>query len=802
MTVYMERFYRATMKIGGGTLFGRLAFGFLVVCAIGIGAATGVLFVYSSDLPEIHALEDYRPDVVTELYADDGQSIGTFALQRRILLTYGQIPKVLRDAIFTTEDQHFEEHWGVDFPRVLEAAWHDVRHHGMKEGASTLTMQLAGGLFLNRADRSLHRKLQETILAIEIERHYTKEQIFTMYCNQIYLGAGNYGFEAASEYYFGKPVGQLTLPEAATLAAIIRGPIYSPIAHPERALARRNLVLSLMAHERKVTQAQAAAAAKEPLGLHVSSARNDFAPYFVEEIRQYLEHTYGTAAVHQQGLRVYTTLNVAMQKAAEQAVRDGLHAYDRRHGWRGNLPNILTQNSLTQNSGGPNPSAKLDAYQNEEWRSTPAKGDYLPGLIMAVEPTFATIRVGSYHAMLTPTDFAWTGKKSPSQLLKVGDVVVVSIKEVAGSTLHVQLEQQPVAQAALLAIDNPTGEVKAMVGGYDFDQSKFNRATQAVRQTGSSFKVYVYATALEQGASPFDTIVDEPVTFRSGGQNYSPKNYDLKFEGRITLRRALADSRNVPAVRLLEHVGVQNTIDMARRFGVTSPLPPYLPLALGSADLTLMEHTSAFTVFPDDGIRIEPHYIRRVTSYDGAVLEEPRPNVKDVVQPDVARTMTAMLEEVVQFGTGVRAKELGRVSAGKTGTTNDFTDAWYIGFTPHITAGVWVGNDDKRVSLGKKETGARAALPIWLEFMQQAVEEYPAQDFQNVVPLEKEAGGHQVKVDTPDTAPPADAAEQGLTQTQVVPPAKTPATTPSVVTPAAAAAVVKPLEKISAPKPN
>jgi penicillin-binding protein 1A len=789
----MERFYRATMKIGGGTLFGRLAFGFLVLCSIGIGAASGVLFVYSSDLPEIHALEDYRPDVVTELYADDGQSIGTFALQRRILLTYGQIPKLLRDAILTTEDQHFEEHWGVDFPRVLEAAWHDVRHHGMKEGASTLTMQLAGGLFLNRADRSFHRKMQETILAIEIERHYTKEQIFTMYCNQIYLGAGNYGFEAASEYYFGKPVAQLTLPEAAMLAAIIRGPIYSPIAHPERALARRNLVLSLMAHDRKVTQVQAAAAAKEPLGLHVSSARNDFAPYFVEEIRQYLEHTYGTAAVHEQGLRVYTTLNVAMQKAAEQAVRDGLHAYDRRHGWRGNLPNILAQK----------PPIKLDAYQNDEWRGAIAKGDYIPGVVTDVQPTFAMIRVGASHAMLTPTDFAWTGKKSPSQLLKVGDLVVVSIKEVAGSTLHVQLEQQPVAQAALLAIDNPTGEVKAMVGGYDFDQSKFNRATQAVRQTGSSFKVYVYATALEQGASPFDTIVDEPVTFRSGGQNYSPKNYDMKFEGRITLRRALADSRNVPAVRLLEHVGVQNTIDMARRFGITSPLPPYLPLALGSADLTLMEHTSAFTVFPDDGIHIEPHYIRRVTSYDGAVLEEPRPDIKDVVQPDVARTMTAMLEEVVQFGTGVRAKELGRVSAGKTGTTNDFTDAWYIGFTPHITAGVWVGNDDKRVSLGKKETGARAALPIWIEFMQQAVEAYPAQDFQNVVPLEKEAGGHQVKVDTPDTAPPADAAEQGLTHTQVVPPAKGPAAPPSVP-PAAATAVVKPLQKISAPtvKPN
>jgi len=775
------------MRIGGGTLFGRLAFGFLLLCSVGIGVAVGVLFVYSSDLPEIRALEDYRPNVVTELYADDGQSIGTFALQRRILLTYGQIPKLLKDAILTTEDQHFEEHWGVDFPRVLQAAWHDVRHHGMKEGASTLTMQLAGGLFLNRADRSLHRKMQETILAIEIERHYTKEQIFTMYCNQIYLGAGNYGFEAASEYYFSRPVGQLTLPQAATLAAIIRGPIYSPITHPERALARRNLVLSLMAHDRKVTQAQATDAEKEPLGLHVSSTRNNFAPYFVEEIRQYLEHTYGTAAVHEQGLRVYTTLNVAMQKAAEQAVRDGLHAYDRRHGWRGNLPNILTQT----------PPGKLDAYQNDEWRGTLEKGDYAPGLVMTVEPTFASIRIGQFHAMLTPADFVWTGQKSPPKLLKVGDLVVVSIKEVAGSTVRAELEQQPVAQAALLAIDNPTGEVKAMVGGYDFDQSKFNRATQAVRQTGSSFKVYVYATALEQGASPFDTIVDEPVTFRSGGQNYSPKNYDQKFEGRITLRRALADSRNVPAVRLMEHVGIQNTIDMARRFGITTPLPPYLPLALGSADLSLLEHTSAFTVFPDDGIHIEPHYIRRVTSYDGAVLEEPRPGVKDVVQPQVARTMTAMLEEVVQFGTGVRAKELGRISAGKTGTTNDFTDAWYIGFTPNITAGVWFGNDDKRVSLGKKETGARAALPIWLEFMQQAVQEYPPQDFQNVVPLEKEAGEHQVHVDTPDTAPPADAAEQGLTQTQVVPKAPvTPGLTPAVPP---ASSPAKPLQKISAP---
>jgi penicillin-binding protein 1A len=778
-----DRIYRATMRIGGGTLFGRLAFTFLVLCAIGFGAAVGLLFVYTSDLPEIRALEDYRPDVVTELYADDGQPIGSFSLQRRILLTYEQLPKILKDAILTTEDQHFEEHWGVDFPRVLQAAWHDIRHRQVKEGASTLTMQLAGGLFLNRADRSFRRKIEETMLAIQIERHYTKAQILAMYCNQIYLGAGNYGFEAASEYYFSKPVGQLTISEAALLAAIIRGPVYSPIIHPERARARRNLVLALLAHDHKITQQQAADAAKEPLALHLSVPRNDLAPYFVEEIRQYLEHTYGTAAVHEQGLRVYTTLNVAMQKAANQAVRDGLHAYDRRHGWRGNLTNILDEKLGT-----------LETYQNDDWRGTIQKGDYVTGLVTAVAPTYATISLGQSKAMLTPADFAWTGRKSTPQLLKVGDLVVVSVKEIFGNTLHVQLEQEPAAQAGFLAIDNPTGEVKAMVGGYDFEESKFNRATQAMRQTGSSFKVYVYATALEQGASPFDTVVDEPVTYRSGGQNYSPKNYDEKFEGRITLRRALADSRNVPAVRLLDHVGIQNVIDTARKFGLSSPLPPYLPLALGAADLTLMEHTSAFTVFPDDGIHIDPHYIRRVTSYDGAVLEEAKPNVTDVVPPDVARTMVAMLEEVVQFGTGVRAKEIGRPSAGKTGTTNDFTDAWYIGFTPQITAGVWVGNDDKRVSLGKKETGAKAALPIWIEFMQQGMQGMPVEDFRNVVPLERLAGARQVVVDTPDTAAPADAAEQGLTEAQGAKPVPK-----AAAPPAPAPATPKPAEKTALP---
>jgi penicillin-binding protein 1A len=376
--------------------------------------------------------------------------------------------------------------------------------------------------------------------------------------------------------------------------------------------------------------------------------------------------------------------------------------------------------------------------------------------VLSVAERDAVIKIGPYRAVLSPSDFAWTGRKKPSELLKVGDLAQFSIQELRSTTARVQLEQQPGPQGALLAIDNATGEIKAMVGGYSFEDSKFNRATQALRQVGSSFKVYVYADALEKGATPFDTIVDLPFTTISGGQPYTPHNYDEKFEGTITLRRALAGSRNVPAVKLAEKEGVNTVVDMARRFGITTPLPPYLPLALGAADMKLIEHVSAFTVFPDDGIRIDPYMIRRVTSYDGALLEEAHPEVHDVISPEVARTMTAMLEEVIQFGTGVQAKALGRPAAGKTGTTQDYTDAWFVGFTPQITAGVWVGFDDKQISLGKRETGARAALPIWLEFMQGALAGTPVVDFPNVVPLEQLAGEHQLNLTTPDTAPTED----------------------------------------------
>src|SRR5216684_4303141 len=380
-----------TLRLRGWKLIDRVALAFLLFCAILLGAGAGLLFVYASDLPEIHALETYRPNVVTEVYADDGQLVGSFALQRRILMTYEQCPKILFNAVTSIEDQHFEEHWGIDFPRIAGAMVRNVIHRRITAGASTITMQLAGNLFLDRSDRTFRRKVQEMLLALQVERRYTKPQIFTMYANQVYLAHGNYGFAAAAQFYFGKPVTDLKLQEAALLAGMVNGPKYSPLVNPEGALARRNLVLHRMEDEGRITSAEEAAAKKTPLGLHIQYPRNDLAPYFFEEIRKYLEATYGTEAVHERGLRVYTTLNIGMQRAANQAIRDGLHGYDRRHGWRGDLPNILRDNLGT-----------LAAYEDEDWRHPIEKGSFVTGLVLSVEEKNATVKIGPYRAILSP----------------------------------------------------------------------------------------------------------------------------------------------------------------------------------------------------------------------------------------------------------------------------------------------------------------------------------------------------------------------------------------------------------------
>ena len=720
----------------------RFVFGLLVLLSALVGAMTGLILVYSTDLPEVERLENYRPVSSTDLYDIHGRTIGSFALQRRVIASYNDFPKVLIDALISIEDKDFFRHSGINIWRIIGAAYRDIESEGKVQGASTLTMQLARNLFLS-PDRSFHRKIQEALLAVQIERRFTKVQILTLYANQIYLGHGVYGFEAASEYYFSKPAKQLTLPEAALIAGLPKSPVsYSPIVHPDRALHRRNLVINAMLEDGKITAREATDARNAPVALDVAHDPNSLAPYFVEEARRYLESKYGPDQVHEGGLRVYTTLDMDLQKAANQAVLDGVAAYEHRHGWRGRLENVLLEGQT------------LAAYNHPDWEDLIQPGSYVHALVTAVWPWgSATLKLGPYLATVSQADVAWTGQKL-LRILSPGDIAYVKVLSLdTNAKAKVSLEQDSGAQGALLAIDNATGEIRAMVGGRDFNLSKFNRSTQAQRQVGSSFKPYVYTAAIDQGARPDDPVVDLPVTFQTASGPYSPHNFDEKFEGTITLQRALSQSRNIPALRLADQIGIRNVEDYARKFGITSPLPPYLPVALGAADLTLLEQTSAYSVFPDDGVRMVPHFIRKVEDYDGRILEEDYPDVKDVISSRTARIMTAMLEGVVQHGTAVAASRIKAPLAGKTGTTNDFTDAWFVGFSPALTAGVWVGYDEKR-TLGDKETGARAALPIWMDFMAAALSGKDPGQFQPSPALPPRAA--PPKLDTPDLAPAGD----------------------------------------------
>ena len=722
-------------------LVGRIVFGLMVLLSALIGALSGLLLIYSTDLPQVEHLENYRPISTTELYDVHGHTIGTFALQRRVVASYQDFPKVLRDALISTEDKSFYRHWGINVWRIIGAAYRDVESGERAQGASTLTMQLARNLFLS-PDRSYHRKIQEALLAIQIERRFTKEQIFMLYANQIYLGHGVYGFEAASEYYFSKPAKQLTLDEAALIAGLPKSPVYySPINHPDRALHRRNLVINSMLEDGKITALQATDARNQPMRLNLAHDPNSLAPYFVEEVRRYLENKYGTDEVHSGALRVYTTLDMDLQSIANQAVLDGLAAYERRHGWQGHLDNVLLQGQT------------LAGYRHPDWDEPPAAGSYVHALVTAVSPGMARLKIGNDIAVLSQVDVAWT-KRQPTKLLTPGDVIYVKVlSRASDNQMRVSLEQDSGSQAALLAIDNATGEVRAMVGGRNFNVSKFNRATQALRQVGSSFKPYVYTAAIDQGARPDDVILDAPVTFQSSSGAYSPHNFDEKYEGIITLRRALAQSRNIPALKLADRTGIRVVEDYARKFGISSPLPPYLPVALGAAEVTLMEQTSAYSVFPDDGVRLVPRLIAKVTDYDGRTLEEDYPEVKDVISSRTARLMTSMLQGVVQHGTAVAATKLKLPLAGKTGTTNDFTDAWFVGFSPSLTAGVWIGYDEKK-TLGPKETGARAALPVWMQFMSAALAGKDPGQFQ--LPPDLPPQNTAQTVDTSDLAPAGD----------------------------------------------
>jgi penicillin-binding protein 1A len=696
----------------------------LFVVTAMLGVLSGVLFAYAGDLPQISALDDYNPSTITRVYASTGQLIGEFATQRRVIVGPDDISPYLRQGIVATEDAEFDRHFGINIWRIGVAAFTDIVERRRAQGASTLTQQLARNLkdqFGLTNEKSFERKIREAILAIQIEKRYTKREIFTIYCNQMYLGHGAYGVEAASRLYFNKPNKELTLDEAALIAGLFQLPErQSPFIDLKRATQRRNVVLQRMADEHYITQAAADAAKQKPVVTRGQPTQAPgIAPFFVEEVRKHLERRYGAKALYEQGLSVTTTLDPALQQAANRALQSGLRRLDKRRGFRRAKRNVLAEGHT------------LEGFRDDRWTRPMNAGDVVPAVVEATgKPApqgAARLIVGSQRVDLTREGFAWTRRTNAADILKPGDLVEVQIRKIDEATgaFTVTLEQTPLVEGALVAIDNKTGQIKAMVGGWDFNRSKFNRAVQAYRQLGSTFKPIVYTAAIDRGFTPASIIIDEPVSYPSNrGQAYAPQNYDHKYEGPVTLRRALEDSRNIPAIKMMETLGPKNVIAYAKRFGFEEEFPPYLPIALGAGDGTLLEVTSAYTVFPNQGVRMRPFDVVRVMDREGNLLEENRAEPTDVIRADTAFVMTNLLRGVVQRGTAASAASLNWPLGGKTGTVDDNTDAWFIGFDPDITVGVWTGLDEKK-PLGANETGAVAALPIWMEFMRAYIEGRP-----------------------------------------------------------------------------
>ena len=706
---------------------------FIIVAMLGI--LSGVLFAYAGDLPQVSALDNYAPSTITRIYSNDNRVIGEFATERREVVGYDDINPLLRQAIIATEDADFDRHVGVNVWRIGVAALTDILERRRAQGASTLTQQLARNLkdqFGLSSEKSFERKIREAILAIQIEKRYTKKEIFTIYCNQMYLGLGAYGVEAASRLYFNKSNKQLNLEEAALIAGIFQTPErQSPFVDMKRALARRNIVLQRMADEKYVTQGRADQAKQTPIVTRGQPTQPPgIAPFFVEEVRKHLERRYGAKVLYENGLAVHTTIDAALQENANRAIEHGLRRYDKRHGWRKPRRNVLEE----QHS--------IEGFRDDRWSRPMVPGDVVPAVVVTAPKTGAArVRFGRYRADLNRDAYAWTRKTSAADLFKPGDLIDVAIVKLpagSGGTANVPgadlatvtLDQTPIVEGALVAIENRTGQIKAMVGGWNFNRSKFNRAVQAYRQLGSTFKPIVYTAAIDRGYTPTSIIVDAPVSYQAGnGQVYSPQNYDHKFDGPISLRWALEESRNIPAIKMMDTLGPKHVLEYAKKFGLDENFPPYLPIALGAGDATLMEITSAYTAFPNQGVRMKPFGVLTVKDRDGNLLEENHGEPSDVIRADTAFVMTNLLRGVLARGTAVRAADMAArwPLAGKTGTVDDNTDAWFIGFDPDITVGVWIGLDEKK-SLGAAEQGSFAALPMWMEFMQAYIDARPNKD--------------------------------------------------------------------------
>lgn len=706
---------------------GKLLKVFLLLVFLGLAAFLGGIYgsyrTIVNDLPPVSDIESFRPKLITTIYTESGEVLKEFAQERRVEVSFDQLPDRLVQAIVATEDQSFFRHSGVAMRGILRAVMADVTKvlRGRRpEGGSTITQQLARSLFLHR-EVSLRRKLKELFLSVQIEKKYSKQDILTMYCNHFYLGHGAYGVETASNLFFGKSVRDLTLEEAALIAGIFRGPsLYSPYTNQRGTTARRNLVINRMTSEGYITKAEGEAAKATPLNvLPLRRTSAEFGAYFFEEVRKYLERNYGVDALYGGGLKVTTTLDPILQKYAERALRKGLRDIENaQNGWRADKPNLLAE-------GKPD----LETEWLETWENPFLETEEVyDAIVLSAARNEAVVRVKNFTGTMTSQDIAWTKASRLDAILKRGDVVQVRINrfDEDAKQAQVSLDQKSVRNGGFLAVDPQTGQIKAMVGGYSFKDSQYNRAVQAPRQTGSAIKPFLYTAALEHGFTPASILIDEPVTFidRWNGEPWSPKNYDRRYKGAVTLRKGLEESRNVVTARLLDFISPQVGVDYCRRFGITSPLYPYLSLSLGTFEVTLAELVSAFSTFPNKGVRFKPYFITRIEDKDGNILEEARVESEEVISPQTAFMMTYLMRGTVEAETGTaRAlKALDWPLAGKTGTTDRYSDAWFIGFSPTLCAGVWVGHD-LQVTLGERQSGGAAALPIWRDFFARVIDD-------------------------------------------------------------------------------
>jgi penicillin-binding protein 1A len=733
-----KRFIIKIKKTNIRRLIGYIILFLLFSSACVLGTILGAYMAIRENLPPISGLEEFEPNIVTYIYSDAEEVIGEFAIEKRVEIPYEKISETLIKAIIATEDPRFYNHRGIDFRGILRALKEDIkfkRWRGRLHGGSTITQQLARNLFLHPR-QTIRRKLKEWLLSLQIEQNYSKERILTLYCNQFYLGHGVYGVEAASNLFFGKSVSELDLEECAMITGIFRGPsVYSPYSNEDLTLRRRNHVLNRMYDEGYISKEEKDEVQAKPMNvLPLRRGKSEYAAYFLEEVRKHIEKNYGADTLYREGLRVYTTLNPRLQRYSEEALLNQLRVLDKRQGWRKDKRNLIEEGT-----------EEFEETWLESWITPTVKeGEVLDAIVLSVSRSEALVKVKDYSGKAKNDNIAWTKTKNLKLLIRKGDIIQVKIKNIdeGKKELVLSLDQDPLVEGAFLAIDPQTGQIKAMVGGYSFARSKFNRATQALRQSGSAIKPILYTAALENEFTPADIIVDEPTEFMDKWMEepWLPPNYDQKYKGHVTVRKGLEESRNIVTAKLLEYISPQTGVDYCRKFGITSPIYPYLSLSLGTFEVRLLELVSAMSTFPNKGIRARPYFITRVEDKDGNILEETKVETEEVISPQLAYIMTNLLQGVIQRGTSVAASYLLKDKAlgGKTGTTDEYTDAWFIGFSPSLCAGVWVGHETK-ITLGERQSGAVAALPIWIEFFTKIIEDEKKK-------AEEEEKEHEVEV--------------------------------------------------------